>query len=101
MFGGTGSNRDVRPESTSHRQHREEKFGSAVILRVWARDRWRFLLAARIFGHTTSVYLCQQVGFVLLVRFSELLTETRISGCLIPFGSLFCVEKLRFLRGGA
>ncbi len=27
MFGDTGSNRDVRPESTSHRRHREEKFG--------------------------------------------------------------------------
>lgn len=25
MFGGTGSNRDVRPESLSHRRHREEK----------------------------------------------------------------------------
>ena len=29
MFGGTGSNRDVRPESSSHRRHREEKVGSA------------------------------------------------------------------------
>lgn len=25
MSGGTGSNRDVRPESLSHRRHREEK----------------------------------------------------------------------------
>ena len=43
--------------------------------RVWARDRWRFPLAARIFGHTMSVYLCQQAGFVLPVRFSELRTS--------------------------
>jgi len=27
MFGGTGSNRDVRPENLSHRRHREEKVG--------------------------------------------------------------------------
>ena len=39
MFGDTGSNRDAGPESSSHRRHPGDKFGSAAVLRSSQDDR--------------------------------------------------------------
>ena len=72
MFGDTGSNRDAGPESSSHRRHPGDKFGSAAVLRS-SQDNRRI----------------------------ETRPDTRILGCLVPFGSLFRVEKPRLLRGSS
>ena len=73
MFGDTGSNRDAGPESSSHRRLTGETSS--------ARRRY--------FDHPRMI-----VG-------SRLAPDTRILGCLVPFGSLFRVEKPRLLRGSS